>query len=36
MNNLVSKLAILGPLGCPVFAGTPHQFPELMAGLLAR
>jgi Mg-chelatase subunit ChlD len=28
--------AILASLGCPVFACTPHQFPELMATALKR
>jgi Mg-chelatase subunit ChlD len=28
--------AILASLGCPVFACTPHQFPELMATALRR
>lgn len=28
--------AILAALGCPVFACTPHQFPELMATALKR
>ena len=28
--------AILASLGCPVFACTPHQFPELMAAALKR
>jgi VWA domain containing CoxE-like protein len=32
----IENAAILASYGCPVFACTPHQFPELMAAALKR